>query len=553
MAASTLNGRARRKVSFPDPKGDPATIPLPVGGRKGLQPPTEGKFVWKVEKGAKKNYGRLGEHLARCDDLYRNRSDGLGLIQVLPDGKTRLITKGSELAPVLADRISMIVTKNGKVTSETPQATHLSAMLRSEVFLSCFRPVDEVARTPYYLDDFSLVQPGYHDGGPGKRILYVGPVPEISDSMATFTAFLDVMEFATNADRTNALAALLTTLLRHRWLGEKPLVLITATKSHAGKGTIAEFVRGSVGKADILYESMDWPMQGQLHRQVKLDPDLGVIDFDNVRLDSAGGRGKFIRSAFIESFVTNPEVMLASPGGGDAVCLLNKYVVVINTNDGALSQDILNRALPIHLAPKGSIHERQSPIGNPKLEFLPQNRHRIEAEVRGAIERWRQVGCPLDESVRHSMSPWAKTVGGILKHNGYTDFLGNQQTRKAVDDPLRRAVGILGAAKPGKELRPAQLAQIAVQQGLVKALIPANERDTDKSRERAIGVVLKPLIGETFEVSTRTRQFKLRLEGGSRRWLPGKNPHVRYCFVVAAEEELPVEEDLHLELASSKE
>jgi hypothetical protein len=31
--------------------------------------------------------------------------------------------------------------------------------------MCCFRPVDEVVRTPYYLDDFSLVQPGYHDGG----------------------------------------------------------------------------------------------------------------------------------------------------------------------------------------------------------------------------------------------------------------------------------------------------------------------------------------------------------------------------------------------------
>ena len=95
---------------------------LPVGGRKGLQS-TQGKFVWKVELGAKTNYGRLGERLARCDDLYRNGSDGLGLIQVLPNGKTRLINKASELAPVLADRISMVVTKDGKVTSEMPQAT----------------------------------------------------------------------------------------------------------------------------------------------------------------------------------------------------------------------------------------------------------------------------------------------------------------------------------------------------------------------------------------------------------------------------------------------
>src|SRR4029077_11078087 len=128
----------------------------------------------------------------------------------------------------------------------------------------------------YYLDDFTLVHPGYHDGGPGKRILYVGPVPEISDGMATITPFLDVMAFESGADRTNAVAAALTALLRHQWLGEKPLVLITATRSHSGKGTVAEFVRGSVGKADILYESIDWPMQSQFERQVKLNPDLGV-------------------------------------------------------------------------------------------------------------------------------------------------------------------------------------------------------------------------------------------------------------------------------------
>ena len=450
MGGTTDNGQARYKASFMDQEGDPPTIPLTVGGRNGLQPHTEGKLVWKIELGAKKNYAHLGERLAKNEDLYRNRSDGLGLIQILPSGKTRLITKGSELAPILADRVSMVVTKDGKVTSETPQTTHLNAMLRSEVFLSCFRAVDEVVRTPYYLDDFTLVQPGYHDGGPGKRILYVGSVPDIGDGMATITAFLDVMEFDSNADRTNTVAAALTTLLRHHWLGEKPLYQITATKSHAGKGTITEFVRGSVEKADILYESIDWPMHSQFHRQVKLEPDLGVINFDNVRLDSAGGRGKFIRSAFVESFVTNAEVTLASPGAGEAITLPNKYVVVINTNDGALSADILNRALPIHLAPKGSIHDRQSPIGNPKLEFLPKNRQSIDAELRGMIERWRQAGCPQDETVKHSMSPWAKTVGGILQHSGFVDFLANQQTRKAVDEPLRRAIGILGASKPGK-------------------------------------------------------------------------------------------------------
>src|SRR5208337_899206 len=100
MSSISVNGKGRPKATIQATQGDPSvappTIPLPVWGRNGLQPPIEDKFVWKVELGAKKNYGRLGERLARCDDLYRNRSNGLGLIQVLPSGKTRLINRASE-------------------------------------------------------------------------------------------------------------------------------------------------------------------------------------------------------------------------------------------------------------------------------------------------------------------------------------------------------------------------------------------------------------------------------------------------------------------------
>jgi hypothetical protein len=548
MPAHTANDKVSERP-IPGAGGDlmvlppQETIPLTVRGRNPLQAPTS-KLVWRVELGSKRNYRRLGERLAQgCDDLYRNRSDGMGLIQVLPSGKTRMITKGSELAPILADKVSMVVTKDGKVTSETPQAVHLNAMLRAEVFLSCFRPVDEVARIPYYLDDFTLVRPGYHDGGPGKRILYAGPVPDIADNMATIASFLDQMSFATNSDRTNCLAAAVTALLRHHWIGEKPLVQISSSKSHAGKSTVADFVRGSIGKADILYESIDWPMQSSFQRQVLLNPDLGVIQFDNIRLDSAGGRGKFIRSGFVESFVTSAEITLASPGAGEAITLANKYLVIITTNDGSLSQDILNRALPIHLAPKGSIYDRQSKIGNPKLEFLPENRHRIESELRLLIEKWRLAGCPLDETVNHSMSPWAMALGGILKHAGYADFLANYQGRRAADDPMRRAIGILGATRPGKALRPADWAQVVVQQGLAKLLFHTNERDTEKSRERAVGVLLRPLIGEVFEVATDGKLLRLKLEGGFKRWLQGKNPHTKYKFTVIREEAMPIDED----------
>jgi hypothetical protein len=498
--------------------------------------------TWDVERGARRNYRRLGRHLARRNSsLYRNTSEGHGLIQVSGNGTCRLITKASQLAPVIVDTLTMRVMKEGKVVSELPTAAHLNAMLNSEAFLGQFRPVDQVARTPLYLDDFSLLPPGYHDGGDGRRRLYVGPEPRIADSTEAIRRFLDVMDFAGNADRTNTVAAALTVLLRHHWPGEKPVVLVSATKSHAGKGTITEFVRGVVAKADVLYESIDWPMQSQLQRQLAHDPDIGMICLDNVRLDSAGGKARYIRSGFIEGFVTSPEVRLASPGGGEPVRLMNCFVVAVNTNDGSLSPDLMNRALSIHLAPKGDVRDRRTPIGNPKLEFLPQNQGRIEEELRGMIERWKRAGRPLDEAARHPMTPWARSVGGVLKANGFSDFLGNYDARKVADDPVRAAVGILAAARPGKELRPSEWAKVVVEQGLAKTLFPTHERDTEKGRERAIGVLLSRHLEETFEATTETKRLRLRLDGGFRRWVKGRNPQMRYVFTVVEEVRLPLD------------
>jgi hypothetical protein len=267
-----------------------------------------------------------------------------------------------------------------------------------------------------------------------------------------------------------------------------------------------------------------------------------MICLDNVRLDSAGGRARCIRSRFIESFVTNPEITLASPGAGEPVRLKNPLVITMNTNDGSLSPDMMNRALSIHLAPKDDVHNRRTPIGNPKLEFLPQNQERIEAELRGMIERWKKASCPLDESVKHSMTPWARTIGGILKVSGFTDFLGNYHARKVAADPLHEALGILAAAKPGQELRPHEWAEAAVEQGLAKTLFPTHERDTEKGRERAMGVLLSRHLEETFEAETETKRLRVHLEGGFRRWVKGGNPHVRYVFRVIEEESVPVDE-----------
>ena len=145
-------------------------------------------------------------------------------------------------------------------------------MTRSEAFLRQFRAVDQITSVPVYLPDFMLAQPGYNDGGPDSRYLYMGDAPTVRPTLDRINAFLDVMAFETNADRTNAVAAALTVMLRNHWPGGKPIVLVTATKSHAGKDTVIS-VRVRHDEADFdLLPSDELGAGTQLRRRGQPDP-----------------------------------------------------------------------------------------------------------------------------------------------------------------------------------------------------------------------------------------------------------------------------------------
>ena len=495
-------------------------------------------FVWRAEDSLCANAGRLGRALAKAhSNLYRSPQ---GLIEALPaEGNVRLIDGARKLAPILIDRLDIQVMRGGKVVGDLPPERSLNALLAADRLLRCFVPVDLVTFFPVYLPDFSLAPSGYYDGGPGQRILYLGPQVRTADSTEAWDRFLAVMDCDSEASRTNILGASLLVLLRHHWPGHKPLVLVTANQSHAGKGTVIESIRGRLPKADIMYQAHDWPMESALHKQLNNNSDIGFIDLDNVRKDSGGGGG-VIRSGFFESLVTSAEVKLNSPTGGTPISRLNDFVLSINTNEGTVSPDLLNRSLWIHLAPQGDIHQRRSPVGNPKHEYLPQHLVQMEAELHGLIARWKAAGCPLAD-VYHPMSGCAKTIGGILQVAGYKDFLTNYGQAAQQIDPHRRAVAILGAAKPGVPMRPAEWAQLAVDQGLAKTLFSPADRDTSAGRERGIGVVFKRYLAVPLEAETATHRLRLKLEKLTRRWDRGESPYTMYQFTVEEEISLEIE------------
>jgi hypothetical protein len=500
-------------------------------------------FLWDDDLPAHANYVQIGERLGQSGDLYRIPLYGSGLLLASqhPSMPPRQILTAGQLAPVIADRVPVCVIKNGKPRGSQISAAHLNAMLKAESFLQRFRPLDEVVTVPMYMLNFELTQPGFNDGGQGQRILYVGPRPEVSTSVDAINLFLDVMAFAGNADKTNALAAALTVILRNHWPGAKPLVYVTSTKSHGGKDTTIDFACGGTPHTSLSYEKTDWALQKNFCGLVHTSPDLGVVVVENVRLDDGriGAGGAYIRSAFLERLLTDPNPALFSTGTGDPRPRKNDLVLAMSTNFGRVSDDLINRALPIRLEPVGDVRARQSPIGNPRLEYLPANRERIEAQLRGMVERWKSAGMPLDRAVRHPFSAWAETVGGILQVNGFDDFLANYGQCGTEDDPVREALGLLGAARRNEWLPASRWAQEVARLGLAKRLIPDGERDSSEGRRRGIGVVLSAHRDETLHIEAEDERLTLRLEKARRRFNRGEQPSTRYRFRALARETIP--------------
>jgi hypothetical protein len=496
-------------------------------------------FIWNEDAPQALNFMALGRRLAKVGDLYRNPQHGGGLLLASPCPAITPtpIVKGSQLAPIIVDRFLVGVIKKGKPAGSQIPTRQLDVMLASEVFLQQFPPLDAVVKTPMYLADFSLTRPGYNDGGPGQRILYVGAPAEIRRQSSAIKRFLDVMEFATAADRTNAVAAALTVMLRNFWPGAKPMFSATSTKSHGGKDTLISFACGRTPHVSISYQATDWAVEKNLAAVLQSNPDTGVVVIENARL---GQREHQIQSACLERFLTDPSPVIHNTGSGDPRPRKNDVVLATSTNFGQLSTDLLNRGLRSHLAPVGDVASRKSPIGNPKLEYLPAHREQIEAELRGMIENWRDAGMPLDEDVRHPFTDWARTIGGILKVNGFEGFLTNYAQCLTELDPLRHAIGLLGALCPDEWLPAHEWAARAEQHGVSKRIIRQVDQENSVSRARGIGVVFSAHEEETFTQDTDTETIVVRLQKRRGRFGDGR-VSVRYRFETVDRQPFPID------------
>lgn len=519
-AATVLGASETVEVSVAKPEASRFPPPPALHGLE--------EFLWHEGRCPVDLFRELGQRLADVGDLYRAPSYAQGLILAneCANMPTRAINDAKSFGPILLDRLRVKRVRGGKLLGYGVPQGYLSTMLASEVFLRQFRPLDVVTAEPRYSADFSLPTPGYNSLPDGTSLFYQGGPIELSTSMETIRAFLDVVQFEANSDRTNAVAAALTAQLRHLWPGAKPFWAISATKSHADKGAIVCFAAGSVPRVSISYRATDQALERNFISALENNANVGIVVVENACLE----RGQTsIASGLLERLLTDPAPFLSRVKAKSVLRPRYDLIVAVSTNDGAFSNDLLNLALPIRLAPVGNVEKCQSPLCNPKIELLPKNRLQIEAELRGMIERWKTAGRPLAMTVQHQFREWAQIIGGILHVNGFKDFLGNCSKATTEESPLRQGLGILGASRADAWLTSTEWSELVFELGLVRTLIAQADRENAKSRARGIGVLLSKHVDETFVAKTEDHLLTLRLEKARRRFA-GENPSTRYQF-----------------------
>jgi hypothetical protein len=393
--------------------------------------------------------------------------------------------------------------------------------------------IDAIINSVTYTASWQLTQPGYTDGGEGQRYFYVGKAVTPVRRATRTIEFLNAMSFKTEADKTNALAAALTILLRHMFHGGKPFTCVTANRSHAGKDTVLDFAAGLTKKEEISYEPAEWPMQNNV-TSILSDPFTGVVSVGNIRRD-----GEMIESAFLERILTSKDPLLqSSKMRGNGVKRTADFVLCCSANLGKFSTDLMNRSLPICLEVKGDIEKRKSNLGDIDIrrQYLPEHAEEINAELCGMIENWKEAGSPLDNNVRHPMSEWAKTIGGILKVNGFEHFLENWSVQKSAQDKLTEALAIIAHAaqqEPNEWIRISTIVRIATEHGVLGDIIASRYKSCQKGAERETGKILRNYLEQSLHhvdedgvISTYVLMSAVTRNGGPRTMSPAK--HYRF-------------------------
>lgn len=388
--------------------------------------------------------------------------------------------------------------------------------------------LNRVSYTPFFAPSGRLVTaPGYDEESrtfyapdPHVVVPAIPEEPTEADTKAALDLILDDLlvdfPFASEADRTHAVALLLLPFVRDLIAGSTPLHDIEAPTPGSGKGLLMKtlLMPGVGPKQSVMSAATDddeW--QKRLLAFLRDSPQAVVIDNVNTKIDSGA----------LCTVLTEPVYASRLLGASQWVALPVRCLWVLTGNNPQFSGEVSRRCLRIRLDPHVERPEERTGFRHADLStWTRDHRGELIAAACTLIRSWVHAGSPKSSESWGSFEEWVAVMGGIVGHLGLGSFLGNRREFVASADEESAAWDHL-VTLLDSQMTPSGL-PASWSSAQIAAMVEEAGISIDLGNTSNKALAMGRLLAKQRDRWHRGMMFESKVVNGTRKWFLVKRP-----------------------------
>lgn len=300
-----------------------------------------------------------------------------------------------------------------------------------------FPPLRGIIATPTMRPDGTLLTEVGYDAATGYMLFEPPVMPHIPEqptrddaeaALALLNGLLVEFPFSTEAGRSVALSAILTTVVRAA-LDAVPIHVFDAPTPGTGKSYLSALIsRIATGERTAPVSATE-KNAGENEKRLSAAALTGapIIAIDNCSSLNFG--------PFLDTATTEPRAQIRILGKSENKLIDNTFTVLVNGNNVQIAADRVRRTIKCRLDANMERPEMREFQGDPEAEILA-DRGRYVAAALTIVRAYVVAGCP-EVSRRPGFSRWSRYVRSALVWLGCADPVDSTADIVA-DDPQRQ-------------------------------------------------------------------------------------------------------------------
>lgn len=360
-----------------------------------------------------------------------------------------------------------------------------------------------------------LARPGYHAA---DRLWYahdglvledvpIAPIAgELHEAVSLVADLLVDFDFATESDRTHAVAALVLRFVRALVKGPTPLTLIEAAAPGTGKSLLASVI-STVVIGRVIEPTTFESDEAETRKKITtlLQGGAEIIAVDNVR--------NGIDSAAWAAALTSEWWRDRALGSNSEIVVPNTATWIATANNPRVTTEIARRVARVRLQSRMERPQDRAGFTHPKiLEWAADNRAELVRAVLVMVRAWQAAGSPAGKGTLGSYESWVEVVGGIVQHAGFGGFLESSRELYELADvegsEWRAFVAGWYRVHKDAVVKSSDLVALAVKEELLGSVV--NAEASARAQQSKLGRALLKMRDRVFDVDGQTVKLTVK-------------------------------------------